>query len=421
MLIFDNRSPERTIYEAFDKCKGDKQIIRLAAPYFTAGAFTEGLLDKGCIVELILELNDATDIDALEQLYGRKNIEIRCFVQSNFHSKLYLIGEEFAIVGSANLTRAGFATNGEICVRLDSSNRKQIIELSKIFEFYWGFAAPLEQAQIDLLKQIRKSHKGRQTSKHQAAINRRLKQVTLPKNKVPSPISIKKSRERHAFKGRYNEILYAYENLRDIYEEDGRRRIPEREIPLLIEIDQFLSFLSEEFRYEPSYTHPNKRSGKTRDKFIRRKLQEWHADDWGYLEEYALPHYHELSQTFHSPDQIRSMNSSRIFEALWHCHAFRNYGIRFGKSKQKFKKLFLKENSLKDLRNSFSHLLHGSGGLIDRISDCIHDPDYKTYAVGKSTVSELVGWVNNEGLPIINGRTLKSLRYLGYINVPEDL
>lgn len=48
------------------------------------------------------------------------------------------------------------------------------------------------------------------------------------------------------------------------------------------------------------------------------------------------------------------------------------------------------------------------------MGNCIFNPEYKLNEFGRSAVQELLGWVNKEGIPICNGRTVKALRYLGF-------
>ncbi|WP_180190651.1 hypothetical protein [Acinetobacter sp. YH01009] len=67
------------------------------------------------------------------------------------------------------------------------------------------------------------------------------------------------------------------------------------------------------------------------------------------------------------------------------------------------------------IKKTLIYLLHDeSVSLPKRIADCIFDPKYKLNEFGQSNIQELVGWVNSEGKPVINGRTTKVLRYFGF-------
>ena len=70
------------------------------------------------MIELIVELNVITSVTALSELLSTPGVDIKYYYNSNFHSKLYIFGNDWAIAGSANLTGSGIATNNEVCVRV---------------------------------------------------------------------------------------------------------------------------------------------------------------------------------------------------------------------------------------------------------------------------------------------------------------
>jgi hypothetical protein len=78
------------------------------------------------------------------------------------------------------------------------------------------------------------------------------------------------------------------------------------------------------------------------------------------------------------------------------------------------KNTFIKNNDVKRVKESLSHLLYGKGEIIKRMADLIFNSDYKLNEFGQANVQELVGWINRENLPVINGRTTKVLRYFGF-------
>ena len=52
--------------------------------------------------------------------------------------------------------------------------------------------------------------------------------------------------------------------------------------------------------------------------------------------------------------------------------------------------------------------------MVRRMADLIYVQDYKLNHFGVANVQELVGWYNQEDLPVVNGRTTKMLRYFGF-------
>jgi hypothetical protein len=48
------------------------------------------------------------------------------------------------------------------------------------------------------------------------------------------------------------------------------------------------------------------------------------------------------------------------------------------------------------------------------VAALIFNPAYKLNEFGRPNVQELIGWINREELPVVNGRTTKVLRYFGF-------
>jgi hypothetical protein len=78
--------------------------------------------------------------------------------------------------------------------------------------------------------------------------------------------------------------------------------------------------------------------------------------------------------------------------------------------KPALEKAFQKDNDSRRVRQSFEHLACGQDDFLRRIYDCTFTSEYKLAHFGRTSVFELYGWVNNEGVPPINGRTIKALR-----------
>ena len=75
--------------------------------------------------------------------------------------------------------------------------------------------------------------------------------------------------------------------------------------------------------------------------------------------------------------------------------------------------MFLEKNTEEDIKKSITHLLYGKGDHQERLYDTIHGP-YKLQEFGDNSVTELFGLVNDQDIPIKNGRTVKSMEWLGF-------
>ena len=78
---------------------------------------------------------------------------------------------------------------------------------------------------------------------------------------------------------------------------------------------------------------------------------------------------------------------------------------------------FKNDNAETKIRSTFKHLMFGKGDYLQRIYDCVFLPEYKLSHWGQNCTFELFGWINQDGVPPINGRIMKALRYLG-LDVP---
>ena len=97
-------------YDKFVK----KTKVKIAVAFFTDYKLIEEMLDNGCLIDLIVRLNDGTCPDALSRIYNKPNVRICYFTSTYFHPKLYLIPDVCAFVGSSNLTNYAMTTNNEI-------------------------------------------------------------------------------------------------------------------------------------------------------------------------------------------------------------------------------------------------------------------------------------------------------------------
>ena len=90
------------------------QNVFIAAAFFTKTDVVEMLLEKGCLVRMIVRLGYPTSPDALSKILAKEGIEIRFFTGQSFHPKLYIFGDQEALVGSANLTDRALISNQEV-------------------------------------------------------------------------------------------------------------------------------------------------------------------------------------------------------------------------------------------------------------------------------------------------------------------
>ena len=143
------------------------------------------------------------------------------------------------------------------------------------------------------------------------------------------------------------------------------------------------------------------------------RLNEWFDTRWDYLEEKIPVNFKSINKVFGALESIEKAGLEEVYEALNFTHAFHD-SLRFHKGGALPRRdKFLSSNDTSQVKKVFSFLIFGEGDYVDRMGICIFDSSYGVTQIGRSCTQELYGWVNNENIPICNGRTVKALRYLG--------
>jgi hypothetical protein len=145
-------------------------------------------------------------------------------------------------------------------------------------------------------------------------------------------------------------------------------------------------------------------------------IDEWMDTDWIHFEQRIVKqNYPLINKVLGSVESINEAKADEIIDALCVAHSFHDRLRFFKGGLSTLKEVFINENELSKVKKTLIYLLHDQKSSISkRIADCIYNPNYKLNEFGQSNVQELIGWVNNENMPVINGRTTKVLRYFGF-------
>ncbi|HDS5351853.1 TPA: alcohol dehydrogenase, partial [Enterobacter asburiae] len=193
------------------------------------------------------------------------------------------------------------------------------------------------------------------------------------------------------------------------------RKVAEEQIPLRLEIDSFFSFVRDYHATQETWATQPIGWTDLQQSHLRTLIDEWLSTPWDHFEERIVPiNYPLIYKVFNSPQSIEQSNIDEIVEALCVLHSFHDR-LRFYKGGlYTLIEEFSTSNDIAQIKKTIIYLLYGKGDIIKRMSDCIYNEEYKLNAFGQSNVQELIGWINKENLPVINGRTTKVLRYFGF-------
>lgn len=414
MSLYTNSSGPDSVRNAFVINSADINEIFIASPFFTDDSFLKELL-RGCdLIRLIVRLGPATSPNALKNVIDEHNLQIRYFTSEKFHSKLYILGDKLALVGSANFTSRGLQSNREICVEINKEDER-FDRLAALYQSFWQEADVLDKARLEKYSKLyRRARVFEETENLEKNLKNEFGDVSPSKGvEVGKDKPGKEKIFLESYRRSYQEFFTAYKKVEDIYKTDGRRQQPEDEVPLRIEIDQFFSFIRETHAKGDSYNFEPYRDDIEFEQFTKEKIVEWFGLRWPYLDETIPTSYRKIYDQLSSVSAINSASMDQIFDALDVCHSFHDRFRFYKGGHDTLRHEFIKDNDLGQIKKVLSYLLHGEDDYVVRMGTCIFDEEYNLNHIGRSVIQELLGWVNKENIPICNGRTVKALRYLG--------
>lgn len=414
--LYTNRNSRQDfVKHAFTHHIQNNMDIFIASAFFTEFNVIDSLLEKGCHIRIIVRLGFPTSPFALEKLLSHKNVEARFFTNNSFHPKLYIFGDSSLLVGSANLTNAALLTNQEVMVSLNSEDHR-FEELTSLFSNYWESANVLSKEAIKDYKNIYNKY------------SKLSSQIISLDNEVLDKIgdinysNINRGKKHisqssiflESYRKSYQTSVYAFECIEEIYS-SFQRKVPEEQIPLRLEIDSFFSFVCDCYATQETWLAQPLGWTDMQKSHLRTLVNEWLSTPWEHFEERIVPiNYPLIYNVFKSPDSIEQSNAGEIVDALCVLHSFHDR-LRFYKGGlDTLIEEFSTSNDISQIKKTITYLLYGKGDIIKRMSDCIYNDEFKLNAFGQSNVQELIGWINKENLPVINGRTTKVLRYFGF-------
>ena len=412
--VFANRTQRRdfVINELERRAVQDSEVF-IAVAFFTEATVVNRLVDKGCKVRLVVRLGFPTSPSAIEAV--RRKVDLRVYTSTSFHPKLYIFGDEVALVGSANLTHSAITSNQEVMVGI-SGDDERFTELASIFQNYWDGADVPTEAMLQTYAAAYKKFEV-----HENAAEKLSHEIARQLGDT-APANIERGEKRRSkqslffanYRRTYQEAVSAFSIVRRAYEATGYRKAGEEDIPLRLEIDSFISFVRDTQTTGESWAAGPFRTESEQIAFIGNLVKQWAGRKSPHFEDKIVSeNYPKLMRVFGSRDAVIEASDDELFEALCTCHSFHDRLRFFDGGMPTWKKAFLAANNFERVRKSLAYLVFGEGDVIERMANMIYNEDYKLAEFGQSNVQELIGWRNKEELPVINGRTTKVLRFFG--------
>lgn len=413
-LYTNTKSRNDFIRNAILQMSRQCKTMMIASAFFTDAELISDLASKGITINLVVRLGFPTSPTALRSLIQNNNVNIRFFTDESFHPKLIIFDDDDALIGSANLTKSGIDSNQEIMVSVNSDD-DAFIGLIETFNTYWMDAKVLTNEYLNDYQKIYREHD--KINKEITSLNNKVldKIGVIRTNNITTDVKIKGSKSifTHTYQQNYQSYRNAFNKIQSIYQE-FTRKTPDNVIPLRLEIDSFFSFVKDKIATGETWKD-TKLGFDNNINTLRANISEWLKTYWPHYEEKIIPiNYPLIQRSFSSPDKIKSLDYDQIIETLMVLHSLHDRYRFYKGGKVSQIPTFIELNPIDCVKISIVHLLYGRGDIVSRMADLIYDSNYKLNHFGNANVQELVGWVNKEEYPIINGRTTKILRFYGF-------
>ena len=419
--IFSNHPDHKDyVLNPFQQMLMGSTCAQLAAPYFTDAEPLIEAAKKGIKVQLLIGLNEITSPKAL-RICQSKGISIRYFTR-RFHAKIYVF-DNFALVGSANLTGDGLRANREAVIKLDrdADTKTAFGEARALFDELWESGRVLTSQVLDDFERTYKTLP-RRTFDPEEKIEKAIGSIAEPYN--INDRSQKKSTKRDFLEALQRQVDEEY---RPAFDEvmailkDGAFRRPElAKVGIECETNRFLNYVRLEPARDKDAWQNAKLLSSPDEREERCDLIKYHADEWvksstGSVADDYVDWLENARQTFDTKETIETKNKRQIFDGLMCIHAFDQHLRRTG-SDELYEKFWKANNEdLARVKSTIIHLIHGPGeDFIPRLHDVLNDKSRKLDHFGKFIALELYGTIRPDKYPPINGRMAKALRFLGF-------
>ncbi len=309
------------------------------------------------------------------------------------HAKIYIM-DDCAIVTSANLTGIAFFKRYETGVLLLDSDAKFVNEL---YCDWWNKALDFP---VDFKPRVSR-RRAKELDEETLGINlpNLWKEPEYPGDPYAGLVS--EFRDYPSFLNYYKEFAESYSIIQRLWPKS----------PLYFETDAFLNYLFHEAPGEPSKKYRTKKPrpldvGMKEVRKYAPMFSQWLASPKAKGKEGPQIRLKRsgIIKTKLSPVRIEDITKNDVREVVECLNCMGSYAL----NKTRF--LNQANNNLKSIKKAWKILLHGSGPLEVRMSECHRTLKW----FGRSSIQELIGFYYPEQYPLRNCNSNAGLRFLGY-------
>ena len=415
MRLISNSTGKDSVRASFDKLASTSAKLLLAAPYFTYPGPLLDALERGSTLCLLVGLNSATHPDALQQVFQNSRISIR-FYTRGFHAKLYVF-DAAAMVGSANLTQAGFQSNREVMAcftEIQDSNA--VIEAKTIFNILWDNARQLTPGTLEEFKNAWLMHRS-QGTEADTAIAKAVGESEPPAiSNNMRIVAGNKARLEHLRRQIEGQYKPAYDEIGNLLESKNLFRSDAFDIAPAFRINRFLNWVRLTNAGGDSWEHVPERSSANRQDEIVRLAEAWLDAADGKVDKGYAEGVNGVLAPFATNSVLAQASRDQITAGLLGIHAFTEQQRFTSGGAKALPSRFWAENkeNVGRVRDTLVFLIHGHGDFVDRLDAVLSSEKLKLSLFGKFCALELYGTIKPAECPPVNGRAAKALRFLGF-------
>jgi hypothetical protein len=411
MKLYTNSNESRLGKRLNEIC--NNTTLNISVAFFSHYNFIKTAIKNGCNILMIVRLGLGTNPDELLKIFNDKeiidNINIRYYACDTFHPKLYIVEDVCAIVGSSNLTHSGIFNNLEINIEIESED-PMYEKLQNEFNYEFEYADVLTKEKV---LEFKKAYDEIPQYKDYLAIYPKIGEVKIPNINSDDKRS-HSSEIIESFRRKYQLYITSFNRLVKMYAGISSERKFEKELPMRIEIDRFLSWIKDtQFKKEEYIEIPKKAENEIANDVKRLKSDFINST----LSEYYKDTYNRFSNIINILGTIEGINNhdkNELLDALLLINAIHDQLRFYSGGLDTLKKEFLENNDEEKLKKSLIYLLTGEDEYSVRIFNIANVSKYKLEVIGENSLKELYGYINKENIPTCNQRLLHSMQYLGF-------
>lgn len=384
--LFVNNEEQQNILEQKLLSMSHSKNVFIASPYFTHNKFIRSIIEHKTNLKLIVKLCPSTSVAELRKLIKIKNIEIKFFIQNNFHSKIYIFDNSYIIIGSSNFTESGLSHNLEINIGIDNTEVcfEKLIDLSNS---YWDMAYELSIEILDEYEEIMKKYI---KSNYDIEIKEALSEFEETMNKRAKRIFSEehKARISSSNKGKHGHIL-SVEHLKKMNENAIISN--SKEVICINTLEQFNSLqeASEvKYGYKRGYTYISN--------VCKGKKEHYKGLFWRFLEDYNLLDSNQLDKLsqliseYENNQLTKKVKTKILFESIIYdsMEIFGEHLVAIGALK-KNRKTRPGQSVSTYIKNSIDNSINFVKIYTNSIEKIYFFAEYELYYQGSEVVNEI--------------------------------